>query len=94
MTSKTEEINELLKKCVQCGTCQMICPIYRATENEAFSPRGKLYYLKLKNAFPDKFDEELAKEYAKTIFTCVVCGRCVESCTSEVKLTDIFKVTV
>jgi Fe-S oxidoreductase len=91
MTSKTEEIDELLKKCVQCGSCLVICPIYRATKNEIFSPRGKLYYLKLKNAFPEKFDDELAKEYAKTIFTCAVCSRCVENCTSEVKLVDIFR---
>ncbi len=92
MTSKTEdEISELLKKCVQCGSCLAICPIYRATKNEIYSPRGKLYYLKLKEAFPEKFDEELAKEYAKTIFTCAVCSRCVESCDSEVRLVDIFK---
>ncbi|NHK30919.1 MAG: (Fe-S)-binding protein [Asgard group archaeon] len=91
MTSHTEDVDELLKKCVQCGSCILICPVYRATGDESFSPRGKLYYLKLKEAFPDKFDEELAKDYAKTIFTCAVCSRCVESCTSEVKITDIFR---
>lgn len=91
MTSKTD-IDELLKKCVQCGSCILICPIYRATGQEVFSPRGKLYYLKLKDALPEKFDdEELAKDYASTIFTCAFCGRCVEICSSEVKLTDIFR---
>ncbi|MHA1213523.1 MAG: (Fe-S)-binding protein [Candidatus Heimdallarchaeota archaeon] len=91
MTSKIESIDELLKKCVQCGSCIVICPVYLATQKEEFSPRGKLFYLKLKDAFPEKFDEDLAKDYAKTIFTCLVCGRCVEICSSEVKLTDIFK---
>ncbi len=91
MTSKTD-IDELLKKCVQCGSCILICPVYRATGQEVFSPRGKLYYLKLKDALPEKFDdEELAKDYASTIFTCAFCGRCVEICSSEVKLTDIFR---
>lgn len=91
MTSKTE-IDELLKKCVQCGSCVLICPIYRATGQEVFSPRGKLYYLKLKEALPEKFtDKELTKDYASTIFTCAFCGRCVENCSSEVKLTDIFR---
>ncbi|MHA1461582.1 MAG: (Fe-S)-binding protein [Candidatus Heimdallarchaeota archaeon] len=91
MTSKTD-IDELLKNCVQCGSCILICPIYRATGQEVFSPRGKLYYLKLKDALPEKFDdEELAKDYASTIFTCAFCGRCVETCSSEVKLTDIFR---
>ncbi|MHA1354536.1 MAG: (Fe-S)-binding protein, partial [Candidatus Heimdallarchaeota archaeon] len=55
------------------------------------SPRGKLYYLKLKDSFPDSIDEELENEYAKTVFTCAFCNRCVEICTSEVKLTDIFR---
>ncbi|MFW9923303.1 MAG: (Fe-S)-binding protein [Candidatus Thorarchaeota archaeon] len=91
MTSKTENFDELLKKCVQCGSCILICPIYRATEQEAFSPRGKLYYLKLKDIFPEKFDDDLDKEFAKTIFTCAFCGRCVETCSSEVKLTEIFR---
>ncbi len=91
MTSKTD-IDELLKKCVQCGSCVLICPIYRATGQEVFSPRGKLYYLKLKDALPEKFDdEELAKDYASTIFTCAFCGRCVEVCSSEVDLIDIFR---
>lgn len=91
MTSITD-VDELLKKCVQCGSCVLICPIYRATGQEVFSPRGKLYYLKLKDALPEKFDdEELAKDYASTIFTCAFCGRCVEVCSSEVKLTDIFR---
>lgn len=91
MTSKTD-LDELLKKCVQCGSCILICPIYRATGQEVFSPRGKLYYLKLKDALPEKFDdEELAKDYASTIYTCAFCGRCVEICSSEVKLTDIFR---
>ncbi|MHA1628671.1 MAG: (Fe-S)-binding protein [Candidatus Heimdallarchaeota archaeon] len=91
MTPQAEEISELLKKCVQCGSCILICPIYRATKEEQFSPRGKLYYLKLKDAFPEKFDAELDKEYAKTIFTCTMCGRCVEICSSETQLTEIFK---
>ena len=91
MTSQNEDIHELLKKCVQCGSCIPICPVYQVTKKEEFSPRGKLFYLKLKEAFPDKFDEELAKDYAKTIFACVVCGRCVEICTSEAKLIDIFR---
>ncbi|NHJ85357.1 MAG: (Fe-S)-binding protein [Asgard group archaeon] len=92
MTTHTEDYDELLKKCVQCGSCILICPIYRATKKEEFSPRGKLYFLKLKEVFPEKFDDELTKDYAKTIFTCAVCGRCNETCSSEVKLTDIFKI--
>ena len=91
MNTKTEDVDELLKKCVQCGSCILLCPIYRATQQEVFSPRGKLYYLKLKEVMPEKFDEDLAKEYAKTIFTCALCGRCAENCSSEVDLTEIFK---
>ena len=87
-SSKTDE---LLAKCVQCGSCILICPMYRATEQEAFSPRGKLYFLKIKDAFPEQCDEELIKEYATTIFCCAFCGRCQEICSSEVDLTDIFR---
>lgn len=91
MPSKSIETTELLTKCVQCGSCILICPVYRATREEIFSPRGKLYFLKLREVFPEQFDEELEKDFAKTIFCCAFCGRCQETCDAEVKLTDIFK---
>jgi Fe-S oxidoreductase len=91
MPSPTTDVNELLKKCVQCGSCLPICPIFRVVEEEGISPRSKLYFLKIKDEFPEQFDEELEREYAQAIFTCACCGRCEEICTSDVSLLDIFK---
>ncbi|MBD3193129.1 MAG: hypothetical protein GF308_21025 [Candidatus Heimdallarchaeota archaeon] len=89
--NSSKKLNDLLIKCVQCGSCILLCPVYQVTTEEIFSPRGKLYFLKLQEAFPEQFDEEVEKDYATTVFSCACCGRCEEICDSEVKLIDIFK---
>ncbi|MFP4423614.1 MAG: 4Fe-4S dicluster domain-containing protein [Candidatus Woesearchaeota archaeon] len=58
-------------KCVMCGMCKARCPVFRATHNELYSPRGKAMLLK----------EE--KESA-TFYMCTLCGACTEICASDV----------
>ena len=33
---------ELYLKCIRCGKCLSVCPIYRETRVETLSPRGKV----------------------------------------------------
>ena len=36
-----DKIKEEIYKCSKCGLCKSVCPIYLATKNEMYSPRGR-----------------------------------------------------
>ncbi len=75
-------------KCVRCGSCLAICPIFDAIGEEQFSPRGKTYLLQVMDLIDD--DPELASEFRRLLFTCTMCGRCKEICSSDVDLLRIW----
>ncbi len=71
----------LKKECVLCGRCLEVCPIFRVTDKEELSPRGKGFLLghyleqgiKLKSAI------DLAG-------FCVGCNRCFKTCPQKINL--------
>ncbi|MFW9834937.1 MAG: (Fe-S)-binding protein [Candidatus Thorarchaeota archaeon] len=75
-------------KCVRCGSCLMFCPLFDATGEEQYSPRGKTYLLQVMDQIED--DKELAKEFRRLLFECTLCGRCEEKCASGVDLLRIW----
>lgn len=75
-------------RCVRCGSCLKICPIFDAMGEEQYSPRGKNYILQVMDQIEG--DEEAAKEFRRLLFTCTMCGRCKEVCSSDVDLLSIW----
>jgi Fe-S oxidoreductase len=75
-------------RCVRCGSCLKICPIFDAVGEEQYSPRGKAYLIQVMDLIED--DEELAKEFRKLLFQCTMCGRCKEICASDVDLLRVW----
>lgn len=76
------------EKCVRCGSCIKICPIFDAMGEEQYSPRGKLYLLQVMDKIED--DPELAKEFRRLMFQCALCGRCTDVCSSDVDLLRVW----
>ena len=63
-------------RCVRCGACLSVCPVYNVTLKERFSPRGKNYILGRR---------DLSKRQAlvrETMKACLQCGACSAVCTS------------
>ena len=84
-----------LHACLQCGYCKAVCPIYRETGWESFTPRGKVYLLKhliSKNSFLDKLlgkritdiltgrGKISLEEAMIKIYSCTLCSRCETIC--------------
>jgi len=61
--------------CVECGLCRNKCPVFKATLNESFSPRG---IAKLRK-------KKLINEVA---YLCSLCGACDLNCPLDLKLID------
>ncbi len=55
---------------------------------EQYSPRGKNYILQIMDEVEK--DPEAAKEFRRLLFTCTMCGRCKETCSSDVDLLKVW----
>jgi len=43
---KLEELQDALAKCMKCGNCMAVCPVYLTEKEEGAYARGKLYIAK------------------------------------------------
>lgn len=75
-----EEIGEVFKGCMQCGTCTGVCPI---TQISSYSPR-----LVLRNISLDRCNDINVDEAS---WNCVTCNSCVEHCPRGIGIVDLVK---
>ena len=75
-----------LNKCIRCGYCYELCPLYKTFNWESNTPRGKLIILH--GLITNKI--QLTKEIAEKIFQCFYCQQCSDNCSAGVPVTDIF----
>jgi len=68
-----EEIMEITEKCIKCGLCKELCPVFKALREEQYSPRG--HAILLSN-----------KIYDKILFDCTLCKACEEKCPLSLRL--------
>ena len=73
-----EEIIEITEKCIKCGLCKELCPVFRVLREEQSSPRG--HAILLSN-----------KIYDKILFDCTLCKACEEKCPMNLKLCTAIK---
>lgn len=81
-----KELEELIIKCMKCGTCQAYCPLYQKDFMESSVARGKIFLIE--SVYEGKFEE--ATKILKHLDYCIMCGRCKENCPSGVKTDEIF----
>jgi glycolate oxidase iron-sulfur subunit len=74
---------ENLARCLRCGLCREVCPAFRATGSERFSPRGRLALLEatLEGEPPA---EEFGAAFLESLAYCLSCRACAERCPSGV----------
>ncbi len=88
MALKTEETlvenwRENLARCLRCGLCREVCPAFRATASERFSPRGRLALLEA-TLDGEPPAEEFGAAFLESLAYCLSCRACAERCPSGV----------
>ncbi len=74
-------------KCSRCGTCRMICPVFKETGKESMVARGRLEIIE--SIFKHKLNfTETANEF---IDSCLLCGNCSVSCPGKVNVDSIIR---
>ncbi|MEW6184475.1 MAG: (Fe-S)-binding protein [Thermodesulfobacteriota bacterium] len=81
------EWNEKLSRCVKCGSCSSVCPVYLETGQETLTARGKLALISgcLSEFLP------LDNQLYDLLSNCLLCGACAEHCPSGVKADDLIQ---
>ncbi|MEW6661031.1 MAG: (Fe-S)-binding protein [Bacillota bacterium] len=76
-------LTEGLKKCVRCGQCRFVCPIFEQEKDEASSPRGRIALVKAMQEGKYQPSQDMLQK----MYNCLLCKTCVSECPSGV-LTD------
>jgi len=64
-------------RCVKCGRCLSVCPVYRETGREPEAARGKLALIE---SIASGAIQAPTKKLQDIISFCLLCGACAESC--------------
>ena len=73
---------EVINACVHCGLCLSSCPTYVTTGNEASSPRGRIYLIKMVTEGNLDVEDEV---FTYQMSECLNCRACEAVCPSGVK---------
>lgn len=76
---------EELAKCMKCGNCRCVCPVFEVTNEETMVARGKLCLVK--GLFNHKIG--LTPIFIDRIYSCLSCGVCLRSCPGGVDASKI-----
>ena len=75
-----------LDKCMHCGMCMAVCPVYATEKSEAAVARGKIGIAEAVAAGDLALDDQ---EVIDTLFDCLVCKSCMQACPSGVQFDRI-----
>ncbi|MDR3702673.1 MAG: (Fe-S)-binding protein [Candidatus Sulfopaludibacter sp.] len=75
-----------LDKCLRCGMCMAVCPVYAAEKDEAAVARGKIAIAAAVASGDLALDD---REVIDTLFNCLVCKSCMTACPSGVRFDRI-----
>lgn len=81
------QLKEEVYKCSKCGLCKSVCPIYLATKNEMFSPRGR--HIILNNFLQN--NKKPSNDFFKNLDVCLNCNLCKDFCPSNIDSGEIFR---
>lgn len=83
---KWQELEKEVIRCIKCGACQSVCPVFKELRAESTVARGKVNLIKAVirgevDAGTDVFAERMS--------WCLMCKACQEACPSGVKLDQL-----
>ncbi len=80
MKKKDKFIKEELEKCVRCGKCRWVCPVFEQEQREPFVARGHFSLLEELRNRTIKPEGSRIKEL---LGKCILCTSCVEICPND-----------
>jgi coenzyme F420-reducing hydrogenase delta subunit/formate hydrogenlyase subunit 6/NADH:ubiquinone oxidoreductase subunit I len=82
---RSKKWEQELNKCIRCGYCYELCPLFKSLNWESDTPRGKL--LLIYGMISGELEPN--QEIVDKIFQCFYCKNCSDNCSAGVPVTDI-----
>ncbi len=76
MNEPLKDFGEETEKCIRCGLCQKVCPIYAEMGSEPYVARGKVRLIREMIAG----NLEISPRLKEILAFCLDCGACVANC--------------
>ncbi len=73
-----------INKCIRCGTCRSVCPVFEEVGWESSNTRGRIMIIK---GLHDGLEADVGA--VDSLNTCTTCGICTESCPADVNPVDL-----
>lgn len=77
-------VQEQLKKCVRCGLCRSVCPVFQEIKNETATPRGQVFLIQMLR------DGEISPspKVMERVNRCLLCETCFVNCPSGIPVPE------
>lgn len=86
MDEYMEQWQQHLVKCMRCGTCRSVCPVFQVVNSENATARGKVRMIEAVIEGKLQLTQELQQRMSK----CLLCKACVQGCPAGVKTDELF----
>lgn len=85
MYEDISRLEEHYMRCVRCGQCRSVCPVFSQIRNEAATPRGKVFLAHLLTSGQISAGPEVNHQLSQ----CLLCQACTRECPSAIPVHKI-----
>lgn len=82
---KLPPVQEQIMKCVRCGKCRSVCPVFEEIRNETAAPRGHVFMVQMLR--DNKVDAR--QEVYDRLSNCLLCETCSANCPSGIDVHEL-----
>lgn len=87
LASRLEKLEEQAAKCIRCGVCQSVCPVFSQTGMESDVARGRLFMISNIRSHLERDPHEILARLEK----CLLCSSCQSACPPDIPIMDIYR---